>query len=191
MRNIDVGLILVRNKECIIFNFVFFLILVSPIVFGAYVLYQKNIWLLSQLEYIEPRFARLKGVEPELEYMNKQIDDINQGLALYVREEKGDPNQEGNEILQNVRKILEVSGFEANSAQVVLDGKSDKFKKYNVIIKGEASVGALMSSLSGLKDLKPILIIDSMSVQSTGLSQPHVAQRIVIQLNLSSIRSRL
>lgn len=191
MRNIDVGLFVTRNKKCIIFNSAFFLILLLSIGFGANVVYQKNIWLLSQLEYIEPRFARLKGIEPELKYMNEKIDDTNRGLALYIREVKGDPNQEGNEILQNVRKVLESSGFEANSAQVVLDDKGDKFKKYSVIIKGEASVGSLMSSLSGLKDLKPVLIIDSMSVQSTGLSQPHVAQRIVVQLNLSSIRSRL
>lgn len=187
---IGVNMLLSKNR-CIIVNITLLFALIFLVVVTTFFIYKKNIWLQSQLDYITPRFARLKGLERELDRMTTAIESQNQLNDRYLHDVKGDQNQVGNEILQNVRKILEISGFEINSAQVIVDVKSDGFNKFEFIIKGDSNITSLMSLLSGLKDLKHVVIIDSISIQSTGLSQPHVAQRIVVQLNLSSIRSRL
>lgn len=157
---------------------------------GWYFVVQKQSWLKSQIDFIEPRFARLKGLESELGSIVDSIDKLQAEMNKYLAGNGSDHNQVGNEALQRVRKILESSGFEVSSAQVVIDVKNDGFNKIGLIIKGDANINSLMTSLSGINDLRPILIVDSLVVQSTGLSQPHVAQRIVVQLNLSLIRGK-
>lgn len=170
---------------------VFAVLVLATLSGGWYFVLQKQSWLTSQIEYIEPRYSRLKGLESELDRIVDAIDKIQMELNKYFIGGVGDQNQIGNDALQRVRKVLESTGFEINSAQVVVDVKNDGFNKIGLIIKGDSNVNSLMTSMSGINELRPVVIVDSLVVQSTGLSQPHVAQRIVVQMNLSLLRGKV
>lgn len=156
---------------------------------GFYV-FQKHQWAQAQLAALEPRYARLAGLrlsEPELD----QISTANRArLAQYVYPASQDASQAGNDAQQRIRAVLGAAGLDVMSSQVLPSKKDPMFDRIPLSVRIEGDLLGLQSMLVVLPSLLPVVLIDSLNVQTVGQVRGDRRQRLAIQINLSVLRAR-
>ncbi len=155
---------------------------------GSYV-YQKHHWALARLAELEPRHARLQGLEAQKENLAQAQASAKAQLALYVHPGEQDANATGNEAQQRIRSILSAAGLEISSSQVLPVKEEAHFDRIPLSVRAEGEQIAVLTGLAGLAEQKPAILIDAITVQGAGAPVKGV-QRLGVQLSLSILRGR-
>lgn len=154
------------------------------------VVYNKHRWLQDRLGEIEPRYARLMGLQDNKAALDEALVRAQTALQRHTHSSELDATQLGNEVLAKIKQVLAAARFDAISTQVLVEGEIVGREKINIVVKGEGDINALMGVLSGIYEQTPTIVLDSLSVQSTGFAAQYAPQRMGVQFNLFLIRGK-
>ncbi len=144
------------------------LVLLLPLaLLGAYVV-QKHEWAEQRLAELEPRYARLLGLEAQKAHIDAALLQVNALRAQYVYPSAQDAAQTGNAAQQRVRDIFNSAGLQILSSQA-LPAKTEKgFDRIPLSVRAEGDMLAVQSALAVLNSQSPAIIIDDLDIQLQG-----------------------
>lgn len=163
-------------------------ILALPFVAGAMYVQHKHQWAQERLDELEPRHARLLGLEASRDSLVQAQTQAQSMMAQYAYPVEQDSNQAGNEAQQRVRSILAAAGLDIASSQA-LEAKEDRgFERTPLAVRAEGDMVAVQAALAGLAEQMPAILIDDVAVRSQGGAPVKGVQRQYVQLSLSVLR---
>ena len=151
--------------------------------------YQKHQWAQNRLSELEPRYARLLGMEAGSERLAQARERAQAQLAQYIYPQDQDANQTGNDVQQRVRSILTSAGLSIASSQVLPPKEEKGFERIPLSVRAEGEMLALQTALAGLAEQKPAILIDTMVVQGYGAPVKGV-QTLAVQFGFSVLRAQ-
>ncbi len=163
-------------------------LLVLPLMAVGIYTYQKHQWAQSRLSEVEPRYARLLGLETNRDALAQAHTQGQALIAQYVYPQEQDTNQTGNDVQQRIRSILVAAGLDIASSQVLPAKEEKGFERIPLSVRAEGEMVALQGALAGLAAEKPAILIDSVVVQGYGAPNKNGVQRLSVQLSLVVLR---
>lgn len=156
---------------------------------GVYVM-QQHVAAQSRLADLEPRFARMLGLQAS----GKTLDDIQttaqHTLARYIYPASPDKSQAGNDAQQRLRDTFSKAGLQIMSSQVLPPKPGKFFDQIPLNMRLEGEISQLQSALLILAAQTPMVIVDNFMVQTLGLVRADTAQRLSIQFDVSVLRAQ-
>lgn len=169
------------------------LLLLLPLFVGGIYVYNKHRWAKDLMSQLEPRYARLVGLEQQKEELDQAKKRIGQAQTQYVYPAAMDVSQAGNAAQQHVREIFGAAGMQISSSQV-LQPKDDRgYDRISLKVQAEGEMLALQGVLTVLSSQTPTIIIDGLQIQVIGglnAVNPKVAPRLSSQFSLSVLKDR-
>lgn len=166
------------------------LVLASPLLLLANFTLEKHHFYTAKIADTEPRFARLQGLASAQPQLDEALNTAQRQLDLYAYRASQDASQAGNDAQQRLRNIFSQARLDVVSSQV-LPPKSEKtFDRVPLSLRLEGDLIGLQSALSVLPSQNPVLLIDSVNVQTLGAVLPDRPQRLAIQINVSVLRMK-
>jgi len=164
------------------------IVLVAPFVAGGLYVYGKHQWALGRLAEMEPRYARLIGLEAGKDELAQATARAKATLEQYAYPQDKDLSQAGNDTQQRVRDILSAAGLQVGSSQVLPPKADASFDRIQLTVRAEGELAALQGAMIGLSTLKPAIFVDNMTASVMGAPRAEAPQRLAIQMSLSALR---
>jgi general secretion pathway protein M len=156
---------------------------------GSYFVWMQNKLAEERLAEIEPRHARLLGLQAAQSALNSAQDSVQAIRQQLAYPASQDATQAGNAAQQRIRDIFARAGLQVLSSQV-LSPKDDKgFDRISLTMQTEGDALALNSALALLSGLSPTIIVAEMEVQPQ-LIQSSAPPRLSVQFTLTVMRDR-
>ena len=163
--------------------------LVPFVAAGAY-LAAKHRWAGARLAEIEPRYARMLGIDASRAELGRALSESAETLGRYTYPSSQGASQAGNEAQQRVRDISTKAGLTLISSQVLPAKAEGLFDRIPLVVKLEGDLPSLQAALVVLSAQTPALNFEGFSVQTIGAVKPEVQQRLAVQFNLFVLRVR-
>lgn len=145
----------------------------------------------NHLADLEPRYARLAGLlehQADLKALGLKANEQLNRLAYPVGQ---DVTQAGNDAQQRIRNLFAESKLEIISIQVLPAVKEEaKFDRIPINLRVEGDLMGIQNALSTLSRQTPVVLVDSLSVQTIGAVRPASIQRLGGQFNFFVLRVR-
>lgn len=164
-------------------------LLAIPVAAGLYV-WKKHQWAEEQLVQLEPRFARLAGLQQSKERLASAEASAQALLASHAYPASQDAVQVGNDAQQRIRTLFADSKLDVASIQVLPPKDQAAFDRIGVVLRVEGELTGIQNALTLLEKQAPTVWVDSVSVQSVGFVKPQSAQRLAAQFSFSVLRVR-
>ncbi len=162
--------------------------LLVPLVAAGWYVVVKHKWAEEQLSIVEPRYARVLGIELGQADLEAALDAARAQAARYAYPESLDVTQAGNDAQQRVRSLFTAAGLQIVSSQVLAPKTENGFDRIPMAVRSEGELMGVQAALIGLTDQVPVILVDGVSVQTIGAVKAEVPQRLAIQFNLSVLR---
>jgi general secretion pathway protein M len=175
-QNLGVGLVL--------------LALLLPLALVAAYLVGKYQWVEATMAEVEPRYARLLGLQSSQTELNQAIAQSAALLSRQAYPATQDVSQAGNDAQQRLRNIATRAGLSIMSSQVLPPKAEKQFDRVPLAVRLEGELPALQAALVVLAGESPAINFESFSVQTIGAVKAEVPQRLSIQFNLFILRAR-
>ncbi|QIL81862.1 general secretion pathway protein GspM [Diaphorobacter sp. HDW4A] len=144
----------------------------------------------DQLSRLEPRFARLLGLQASSEKMDEKIAQMEQRMSTFVYPSEVDATQAGNDAQQRVRSILSTAGLTVVSSQVLPAKMEQGFERITLSVRAEGELIHLQAALAVLPSLTPVILVDGINIQVVGLQRADKPQRLGTELKLSVLHRK-
>ena len=167
----------------------FSLVLLMPILAGGYVL-TKYRWAEEKLAELEPRYARLLGLEASKAQMTQAMVDSAAFVSRFAYPASLDVSQAGNDAQQRIRSITTGAGLSIASSQVLPPKSETYFDRVPLTVRLEGELPALQAALVVLANQAPAIHFESSIIQTYGQVKADTPQRLVLQFNLFVLRSK-
>ena len=164
------------------------LVLVLPLVLVTAYIVQKHHWAQDRLAELEPRYARLIGMEADQSELEKASVQARALLSQYTYPSSQDVSQAGNDAQQRVRNIFTAAGLEIVSSQILAPKTEKNFDRIPLAVRTEGQLLGLQSALIGLSNQSPAILIEGFNVQTVGAVKADKPQRLAVQFNLVALR---
>lgn len=164
-------------------------VLAIPAVAGIYV-WSKHQWAQEQLAQLEPRFARLSGLQKGKDGLAQAEASTKALLASHAYPGSQDAVQAGNDAQQRIRTLFADSKLEIGSIQVLPAKEQQAFDRIGVALRVEGDLVSLQNAMALLEKQSPTVWVDSVSIQTIGAVKPKTAQRLAAQFNFFVLRVR-
>lgn len=169
------------------------MVVLGPLVVGGWYVVNKHIWARERMAQIEPRYARLLGLETQRGELQSALQRAASLRAQYIYPMSQDEAQSGNLAQQKVRDIFTIAGLQILSSQVLPAKEEKGFDRIPVLVRAEGEILALHSALAVLGNQQPVILLNELDVQvQGGLANLNLkfAPRLAVQFNLSVLRER-
>ena len=157
--------------------------------FGA-VVWQRHSWAQDRLTEVEPRYARLAGLDASRAQLDAALASTQASVARHVYGPGQDASRAGNDAQQRARDVFTKAGLDVVSTQVLPAKQEERFDRIPIVVRLEGEVVALQSAMVVLPSLSPSLFVGGMSIQATGVVKPEVPQRLSVQFDFFVLRQR-
>lgn len=164
-----------------------------PLAFMGWYVAQRHMAAQERLAQLEPRYARLLGLEAQKADIDAALNSATQARAQYVYPASQDANQTGNVAQQKVRDIFSAAGLQVSSSQVLPAKEEKGFDRIPLNVRAEGDMLAMQSALAVLNGQLPIIVINELEVQvlgAFGSLDPKIVPRLSITFGLSVLRER-
>ena len=181
-----------KSREAVVLA-VTAMVLLLPLALLGYEMAQRHQGAQSQLDELEPRYARLLGLEAQGTEMADVLERAQAARAKYVYPASQDATQAGNAAQQRVRDIFSSAGLQVISSQVLPPKEEKGFDRIPLAVRTEGEWLAVQSALAVLSSQVPIIVINELDLQvQGGLGNTAGAQapRLAAQFSLSVLRER-
>lgn len=165
-------------------------LLASPFLAAGIYTWQKHAWALDSMAQLEPRHARLQGVQAMLPELTAATARAQATLNEHSYPADQDAAKAGNDAQQRIRSIFEASQLTINSLQVLPPKDSERFQSIAISLQVEGTLPEMHAALLKLRDQKPSIQVDSFSLQSTGPVRPASTQRVAGSFGFSVLRAK-
>lgn len=162
-----------------------------PIAGLAYFVVDKHQWAQDKLAELEPRYARLLGMEAQKADMGALILRAKEAREKFVYPSTQDSTLSGNAAQQKVRDILAGAGLQISSSQVLAAKPEKGYDRIPLSVRAEGDMTALQNALAVLSTQLPVIVVNELDVQvlgGLGNVHPTLAPRLAVLLNLSVVR---
>lgn len=137
---------------------------------------------------MEPRVARLLGYRDSEDQLRQASEAARAELDGQVF--SGESATVGAAIQQQVRRVLEASGFEVLGSQVVDSVVHESLEEVRVNMTTTGSMEALDLALSELASARPLLLVDALEITSANVRANDVRQVVNVTLTIKGVRVR-
>lgn len=180
-----------RRGDASPWAWVFWLVVLSALLTFAV----SRVWLVhestrQQLESLEPRYARMAGLDTERVRLQAVSTQASQALARHVYATGRDVSQAGNDAQQRVREVFSKAGLDVVSIQLLPAKPTPQFDRIPVTLRVEGEVTALQAALAALPTTLPTLFVEGFTMQSASGLKPDGPVRVVAQFDLFALRAR-
>ena len=166
------------------------LVLLIPFMVLGSMLLGKMAESNEQLAKIEPRFARLLGIQRSSDKLEEGLTRVNDRISQFIFPNEMDATQAGNEAQKNVRSVLSAAGLTVVSSQVLPTKADQGFERISLSVRAEGELIQLQAALAVLPSLTPVVLIDGISVQVVGQQRADKPQRLATELKLSVLHRK-
>ncbi len=142
------------------------------------------------LSRLEPRFARLLGLQASAEKMDEKVKLLEQRMSLFIYGSDMDATQAGNDAQQRVRSVLSAAGLTVVSSQVLPTKIEQGFERISLSVRAEGELIHLQAALAVLPSLTPVILVDGINIQVIGLQRADKPQRLGAELKLSVLHRK-
>ena len=156
---------------------------------AAYVT-SKHFWARDRLAEVEPRYARLLGLEASAGALDAALAERRALLARLAYPASLDVARAGSDAQQRAREIFSKAGLEVSSTQVLPAKPVEGFDRIPVALRMDGDLAALQSALVVVPSQSPSLFFEGFNVQNTGVPRADAPQRLSVQVNLFVLRMR-
>jgi general secretion pathway protein M len=164
--------------------------LLLPLALAGGYFYNKYLWAENKLAEIEPRHARLLGLEAGKPELGQALAQSEVLVSRYVYPASLDVSQAGNEAQQRIRTIATKAGLSIMSSQVLPPKVEGQFDRVPLTVRLEGELPALQTALVVLAGESPAINFETMLVQTIGAVKPEIPQRLNVQFNLFILRAK-
>jgi general secretion pathway protein M len=167
------------------------LVLLLPLVGAGLYVWVHHQRIENHLAELEPRYARLAGLldrQAELKALGVRA---NEQLAHLTYPASQDITQAGNDAQQRIRGVFSESKLDIISIQVLPPPKEEaQFDRIPINLRVEGDLVGIQDALLKLSRQSPMVLVDSLSLQTIGPVRPASIQRLGGQFNLFVLRVR-
>ena len=156
-----------------------------PVMFGGSYVWRKHQWAQNELDRIAPRYARLLGLQQHAQELDERLVAAQRQLTQYVYPAEVDATQAGNDAQQRVRSVLSAAGLTVVSSQVLPTKVEQGFERIALAVQVEGELIHLQSALAVIPGLTPVVLIDGINAQVSGVQRADRPQRLAVRLSLS------
>ena len=169
---------------------VLLLALLLPLALLGFYAVQQHRQADSRLQELQPRYARLLGMQQHADELDKARGQAREMLKKYTYPAAQEVSQAGNDAQQRVRNTFSAAGLNIVSSQV-LPAKAEKpFDRIGLSVRAEGDLLALQTALVGLSGQSPAILVDGFNVQTIGAARADKPQRLGVQFSLSVLREQ-
>jgi general secretion pathway protein M len=166
-------------------------LILAPLVAGGVYVAQRHRLAQDQLQQLEPRYARLLGLQASQEDLQKAQAQAEALLARHAYAADQDVSQAGNDAQQRIRQTFSQAGMTVTSSQVLAPTQEKQFERIPLAVRAEGDLLALQSALMVLSSQTPTVLINDLSIQLVGSGRTgDPSQRLVLQMRLAVLRMR-
>jgi general secretion pathway protein M len=167
----------------------FCIVVLVPVLAGAYLI-SKYQWAESKLAELEPRYARLIGLEASKGQMTRAMASSADFITRFAYPATLDVSQAGNDAQQKIRTITTGAGLSIASSQVLAPKSDTHFDRIPLTVRLEGELPALQAALTVLATQSPAIHFEGFTVATNGQVKADTAQRLAIQFNLFVLRAK-
>lgn len=164
------------------------LVVLLGVFFLATELQSRHAWAGDTLGELEPRHARLAGLQHVEPKINAAVDASRVELARYVYPAATPVERIGTELQQRARQLAETAGLAVINSRILPVRAADGLEFVGVVVTVQGDAGALRSLLLALPDEHPTLQLDAATLQ--GARGREQAGRLTAQLTIGAMRAR-
>lgn len=147
----------------------------------------------SEIDFLEPRIARLIGLREQEEVLAKAAGRVDSEVFSLVYPATDDRASVAATLQKNVRDIFSATGMTITNSQMLPAEQEDGLEHITVKITATGTLDALDAALSEVASYRPLLMVESMEaypmrgVSARGQREPqHVTANIqILALRLS------
>lgn len=166
------------------------MLLMLPLLGVTYVVWVKHQRLQGILADIEPRHARLQGLIARSADFQALEAKASEQVVRQTYPAAQDVTKAGNDAQQRIRSFFSESRLDIISIQVLPPKESGKFDRITINLRVEGELSGMQSALLRLQAQSPVVLLDSMALQTIGAVRPASIQRLGGQFVLSVFRVR-
>ena len=142
------------------------------------------------LNRLEPRFARLLGLQASADKLDEKVKQLGDRMSLFIYPSEMDATQAGNDAQQRVRSVLSTAGLTVVSSQVLPTKVEQGFERISLSVRAEGELIQLQAALAVLPSLTPVILVDGINIQVIGLQRADKPQRLGTDLKLSVLHRK-
>lgn len=165
-------------------------LLCAPLAAGGWWVWQKHLWAQQQLEQLEPRHARLLGLQASKDTLAQAEAAAKAQLARQAYPATQDAAQAGNDAQQRIRTLFADSKLDIGSIQVLPPKEQKSFDRIGVVLRAEGDLAGIQNALALLEAQSPTVWVEAAALQTIGAVKPKSTQRLGGQFTLFVLRSR-
>ena len=145
-------------------------LLLLPVAWGVQWLAHKHIYLQQSLEEIEPRYARLKGLQEKEQELAQALEAANAIKARVLYPAQGDATQLGNGVQNRLRSAMVKSGLVIASSQVKLQmvGAEPAVEQIQIHMVAEGNLSQIQLAFMGLQEVQPMVWLEELQINVRG-----------------------
>lgn len=147
-------------------------------------------WAQATLAQVEPRYARVAGLEMSAVELDRALLESRAALARQTYPSAQDVAVAGSDAQQRARELFTKAGLQVSSTQLLAAKTADGFDRIPIVLRLEGDLPALQAALAALSGQTPSLFLEGFNVQTIGMPRPEVLSRLNIQVNLFVLRVR-
>jgi general secretion pathway protein M len=178
-------------NRVVLFQSLTVLVLAGLVVFASYTTWAKHDRAQGILADLEPRYARLQGLlerQADMQAMDAKAKELLLQMAFPATQ---DLAKTGNDAQQRIRSLFADSRLDVISIQISPGKAEGDFDRISISLRAEGTLTDVQAALGRLADQSPVILIDSMLLQTVGGARPASVQRIGGQFVFSVFRVRL
>lgn len=152
---------------------------------------QRHREMQARLDELEPRYARLAGLDQQRAEIDAVRTRVREARARYLFPSAQDAAQTGNAVQQRLREIFAAAGLQVVSSQVLPAKEEKGFDRIPLVLTAEGDLMGLQSVLAELQRQSPVIALQDFDVTvqgGLGSTKPTVQPRLSMQFNLDVLR---
>lgn len=173
-----------------IFQALTLLALLLPPIGGAYIVWSKHQNVQRLIADLEPRYARLQGLIDRSSDLQTLESKASEQLMRLTYPKTQDVAKSGNDAQQRIRSMFAESRLEIISIQVLPPKEAGKFDRISINLRVEGDLSGMQTALARLTGQSPLVVLDSLALQTIGAVRPASIQRLGGQFTFSVFRVR-
>ncbi|MBA4742637.1 MAG: hypothetical protein H2060_08015 [Azoarcus sp.] len=155
----------------------------------AFELASRYRWASDTLEMIEPRYARLAGVQRAGDAIVKRRQDASEALARFAHAPDTEVPRIGTDLQQRIRRIAEEYDVRVSGSQIMPAREEGALMTISINASMDGEVGAIAELLASLEAEQPPVLVDSLRVQAPrARRRGDIENRVSVQSTLSVLR---
>ncbi|TYC60129.1 hypothetical protein ETQ85_06365 [Zoogloea oleivorans] len=165
-----------------------FCIVLASLAAAAWYGWERYLQAEVALQNIEPRYARLLGLQMADAPLKKAVIDAYAGLRRWSYPSDQDVGKAGNDVQQRARQAAELGGMTIVSSQVLSVRVENGLEQIPVSLTLEGALQSLQATLAAMTGGAPALFVDSLSVRAIDKGDVKLPQQVSVTMVVVSLR---